>query len=204
MLRDKNIGFAVTGSFCTFSKILPVMEQLSAHNRVTPILSEHSAELDTRFFRAADFRRRAEEICGTKAITTIQEAEPIGPKKMFDLLILAPASGNTLAKINHGIVDGTVPMAVKSHIRNERPVIVALSTNDALGAAAPNIGALLNRRNFWFVPYGQDDWQKKPRSMVAHFDLIEVTAEQALEGVQIQPMIRPHQALPCQSDCGMV
>lgn len=190
MLENKSIGFAVTGSFCTFHKVLPVMSALAERNTVTPILSEHSAQLDTRFFDAAEFRRQAEEICCQKAITTIVDAEPIGPKRMFDLLIVAPAGSNTLAKLNWGIVDGTVPMAVKSHIRNERPVVLALSTNDALGAAAPNIGALLNRRNFYFVPYGQDDWEKKPRSMVAHFDLIEKTAEEALAGRQIQPLIR--------------
>lgn len=190
MLKDKNIGFAVTGSFCTFAAVLPVMERLAKCNRVTPILSEHSRDMDTRFFEAVQFRREAEALCGMPAITTIQEAEPIGPKRMFDALVVAPASGNTLAKINWGIVDGTVPMAVKSHIRNERPVILALSTNDALGAAAQNIGMLLNKRCFYFVPYGQDDWRKKPRSMVAHFDLIEETLEAALEGKQLQPLLR--------------
>lgn len=192
MLQNKEIGFAVTGSFCTFSRVLPVMKALAEHNRVTPILSEHSRELDTRFFEAAEFQKQAETVCGTQAITSIVEAEPIGPKKMFDVLIVAPASGNTLAKINWGIVDGTVPMAVKSHIRNDRPVVLAVSTNDALGAAAQNIGMLLNKRNFFFVPLGQDDWKKKPRSMVAHFDLIELAAEEALAGRQVQPLIRPY------------
>ena len=193
MLQNKRIGFAVTGSFCTFSSVLPVVRQLAQSNQVTPILSEHSRDMDTRFFEAAEFRRQMEALCGREAITTIQQAEPIGPKGMFDVLVVAPASGNTLAKINWGIVDGTVPMAVKSHIRNERPVVLALSTNDALGAAAQNIGMLQNKRCFYFVPYGQDDWRKKPRSMVAHFDLIEATAEAALEGRQLQPMLRSYE-----------
>lgn len=193
MPENKSIGFAITGSFCTFDKILPVMEQLARSNQVTPILSEHSRDMDTRFFQATRFHRQVEEICGRPAVDSIVEAEPIGPKKMFDVLVVAPASGNTLAKINWGIVDGTVPMAVKSHIRNDRPVVLALSTNDALGAAAQNIGMLQNKRNFYFVPYGQDDWRKKPRSMVAHFDLIPQTVDAALEGRQLQPMLQRYE-----------
>ncbi|NCB03998.1 MAG: dipicolinate synthase subunit B [Clostridia bacterium] len=188
-MNGKRIGFCITGSFCTFSHILPVMEQLAAQNEVTPILSPASLTMDTRFFAADAFRREVERICARPAMTTIVEAEQIGPRKLFDIMLIAPCTGNTLAKLNYGITDTAVVMAAKAHVRNDRPLVLAVSTNDALGTAAQNIGALLNRRLVYFVPFRQDDSVKKPRSMVARFELSEATLEAALRGEQLQPVI---------------
>ena len=188
-MNGKRIGFCVTGSFCTFSQILPVMEQLAAQNEVTPILSPASAETDTRFFAAKDFRGEVERICGRPAMTTIVEAEQIGPRKLFDIMLIAPCTGNTLAKLNYGITDTCVLMAAKAHVRNDRPLVLAVSTNDALGTAAQNIGALLNRRYVYFVPFRQDDYVKKPRSMVAYFNRCAETLDAALNGEQYQPVV---------------
>lgn len=184
-----NIGFAVCGSFCTFAKVFPVMEQLAKEHTVYPIFSTVSASTDSRFGKAADFLARAREICGREVITTIAEAEPIGPKKLLDVLVIAPCTGNTLAKLSNSIADTPVTMAAKSHLRNGRPVVVAVSTNDGLAGAAENIGRLLARKNYYFVPYGQDDSQKKPTSLVAHFYLISETMELAMQGVQLQPLL---------------
>lgn len=184
-----NIGFAMCGSFCTFSKVFPMMESLARLHKVFPILSTASASVDSRFGEAADFVSFAERICNRNVIRTISEAEPIGPKKMLDALVIAPCTGNTLAKLAHGIADGPVTMAAKSHLRNGRPVIVAVSTNDALGAAAENIGKLLARKHYYFVPFRQDDPENKPTSMVADFTLIPQTLEAALEGRQLQPIL---------------
>ncbi|HIZ56293.1 MAG TPA: dipicolinate synthase subunit B [Firmicutes bacterium] len=187
---SKRIGFALTGSFCTFERALKTMEELvKSGNQVTPIFSFHAAGLDTRFGRADDFIRRAEDICGHRVIRTIQDAEPIGPKSMFDILVVAPCTGNTLAKLAASIIDTPVTMAVKSHLRNSRPVVLAVSTNDALGGAAQNIGALLHRRNYYFVPARQDNPEKKPTSVVACFEKIPETISAALEGRQIQPVL---------------
>ena len=186
---DCNIGFGVTGSFCTFSQILPVMERLAKTNQVIPVLSDAAYQTDTRFYKAEDFRAEVKRLCKNEIIHTIVDAEPIGPRKMFDAMVIAPCTGNTLAKLNYGITDTPVLMAAKAHIRNDRPLIIAISTNDALGAAARNIGDLHNRRNVYFVPYSQDDYEKKPRSMVAHMGLIENTIEFALKGLQIQPLM---------------
>ena len=188
-MEQRRIGFAVTGSFCTFAAILPVLERLCARNEVTAILSPAARDFDTRFFRAADFRAAVERLTGRPAMTTIVEAEEIGPKKLFDALLIAPCTGNTLAKLALGVTDTAVVMAAKAHVRNDRPLVLAPSTNDALYAAAPNIGALLSRRNYFFVPYGQDDFAKKPRSMVAKFDLCEAALDAALEGRQLQPLM---------------
>lgn len=188
-MENKRIGFAVTGSFCTFAQVLPVLEALCARNDVTAILSTAAATYDTRFFKAADFRAEVERLTGKKAITTIVEAEPVGPKKMFDVLLIAPCTGNTMAKLALNITDTPVVMAAKSHVRNDRPLVLAPSTNDALFAAAPNMGTLLTRRNYYFVPYGQDNAEQKPRSMAAKFELCEAAMEAALEGRQLQPLI---------------
>ena len=184
-----NIGFAMCGSFCTFSKVFPVMEVLAENHKVFPILSTASSIIDSRFGKAEAFIALAERLCNRSVIRSIADAEPIGPRKLLDALVIAPCTGNTLAKLAHGIADGPVTMAAKSHLRNGRPVIIALSTNDALGAAAENIGKLLARKNYYFVPYRQDDPENKPTSMVADFSLIPETVAAALEGRQLQPIL---------------
>ena len=184
-----NIGFAMSGSFCTFSKVFPIMEALAETHKIFPILSMASATVDSRFGEAASFVAFAERICNRNVIRTISEAEPIGPKKLLDALVIAPCTGNTLAKLAHGIADGPVTMAAKSHLRNGRPVIVAVSTNDALGTAAENIGKLLARKHYYFVPFRQDDPINKPTSMVAEFTLIPQTLDAALVGQQLQPIL---------------
>ena len=188
-MKQYRIGVALTGSFCTFSQVLPVIRALSQKHQVTAILSPAAAETDTRFYRAEELRRELEQITGKPLMTTIAEAEQIGPQKLFDAILVAPCTGNTMAKLSQGITDTAVLMAIKAQIRNERPVVLAFSTNDALGAAAVNIGALLNRRHIYFVPFHQDDPEKKPRSMAASFGLCEQTLDAALEGRQIQPII---------------
>lgn len=184
-----NVGFALCGSFCTYASVFPVMELLSRDYQVTPIFSEVAYTTDSRFGTAAEHIETARELCGTHPLHTIAQVEPIGPKKLFDILVVAPCTGNTLAKLAHGIADGPVTMAVKSHLRNGRPVLIAVSTNDALGAAAENIGRLLARKHIYFVPYGQDDPTGKPCSMVADFTMIPKALEEALEGRQLQPVL---------------
>jgi dipicolinate synthase subunit B len=184
-----NLGFALCGSFCTFSEVFPVMEELAKNHTVIPIFSFASASIDSRFGRAAEHLQLAEKICGSRPLQSIAEVEPIGPKKLLDALIIAPCTGNTLAKLAHSIADTPVTMAAKSHLRNARPVIVAISTNDALAGAAENIGKLLARKNYYFVPFRQDDAFKKPTSIVADFTQIPQTLEAALEGKQIQPVL---------------
>ena len=184
-----NIGFALCGSFCTFSKVFPILELLCRDYRVTPIFSESVYTTDTRFGTAAEHIETAHELCGTGPLHTIAQVEPIGPKKLFDILVIAPCTGNTLAKLAHGIADGPVTMAAKSHLRNGRPVLIAVSTNDALGTAAENIGKLLARKHYYFVPFRQDDPAEKPTSMVADFSKLPKALEAALEGRQIQPLI---------------
>lgn len=185
------IGFALTGSFCTFSLVVPQIEALHGEGfEIVPILSPISYEADTRFGTAADWREKIEQAAGHPIWHTMQEVEPIGPKKLFDLLVVAPCTSNTLGKLANGVNDTPVTMAVKSHLRTGRPVVLAVSTNDALGLSARNIGTLLAARDFYFVPFGQDDPEKKPRSMVAHFDLIPPTVREALAGRQLQPLLR--------------
>ncbi len=184
-----NIGFALCGSFCTYSKVFPIMETLAREHTVIPIFSSVSASTDSRFGQSVEFLARAEEICGRAPLLTIPDAEPIGPKKLLDALIIAPCTGNTLAKLAHSIADGPVTMAAKSHLRNGRPVIVAVSTNDGLAGAAENIGRLMARKHFYFVPFGQDDPQQKPTSLVADFAQIPRTLEMAVEGQQVQPVL---------------
>lgn len=184
-----NIGFAMCGSFCTYSQVFPVMELLARDYRVTPIFSSAAYTVDSRFGTAEEHIQTASEICGTEPLHTIGQVEPIGPKKLFDALIIAPCTGNTLAKLAHSIADGPVTMAAKSHLRNARPVLVAVSTNDGLAGAAENIGKLLARKHYYFVPFGQDDAVKKPTSMVADFNKIPQALDAALEGRQIQPIL---------------
>ena len=184
-----NVGFALCGSFCTYSKVFPVMELLCRDYRVTPIFSEVSYSTDSRFGTAREHIDAARELCGTQVLHTIAQVEPIGPKKLLDILVIAPCTGNTLAKLAHGIADGPVTMAAKSHLRNGRPVLVAVSTNDALSGAAENIGKLLNRKHYYFVPFGQDDPIAKPNSMVADFSKLPKALEAALEGKQLQPVL---------------
>lgn len=184
-----NVGFALCGSFCTYAQAFPVMELLSRDYKVTPIFSEAAYTIDSRFGTAKEHIELAQDICGAAPLHTIAQVEPIGPKKLFDVLVIAPCTGNTLAKLAHGIADGPVTMAAKSHLRNGRPVLIAVSTNDALGAAAENIGKLMARKHYYFVPYGQDDAKGKPTSMVADFTQIPQALTAALEGRQIQPVI---------------
>ena len=184
-----NIGFAMCGSFCTFSKIFPIMKSLQQEHTIIPIFSEATYSTDTRFGTASEHRAAAEEICGCPPLHRIAEVEPIGPRKLFDILVIAPCTGNTLAKLAHGIADGPVTMAVKSHLRNGRPVLIAISTNDALSTAAENIARLMAKKHIYFVPYRQDDFKEKPFSMVADFALIPQAMEAALKEVQFQPVI---------------
>ena len=183
------IGFALCGSFCTYDQVFPVMRELTEKYNVIPIFSENSASIDSRFGTAKEHLKAAAEICRRNPLLSIPEVEPIGPKKLLDALVIAPCTGNTLAKMAHSIADTTVTMAAKSHLRNGRPILVAVSTNDALAGAAENIGKLLGRKHYYFVPFRQDDPAKKPTSMVADFRMIPQALEVALEGRQIQPVL---------------
>lgn len=183
------LGYAITGSFCTIERSLQIMSLLkSLEYNIIPIISESVAHTDTRFGRALDTVRLIEGICGTEVISTLRTAEPIGPKKLLDALLILPCTGNTIAKIAAGITDTPVTLAAKAHLRNQRPLIIAVSSNDALSANAKNIGALLNTRNVYFVPMKQDDPAAKPRSIVSDFDRAQETVEAALKGEQLQPI----------------
>lgn len=184
-----NIGFAMCGSFCTYSKVFEAMKQVASIHTVIPIFSQSAHTLDSRFGTAGEHWELATAICGKEPLCTIPQVEPIGPKKLLDALVIAPCTGNTLAKLAHSIADGPVTMAAKSHLRNGRPVVIAVSTNDALAGAAENIGKLLGRKHYYFVPFGQDDPSGKPTSMVADFDRLLPALEVALEGRQLQPVL---------------
>lgn len=184
------LGFAMCGSFCTFDAVLTQLEAMRAEfPKIIPIMSTVSYETDTRFGTASDFRTRLEAACGQPIIHTIAQAEPIGPKKLLDVLVIAPCTGNTLAKLANGIADTPVTLAAKAHLRNERPIVIAVSTNDALAGNAENIGKLLARGHYFFVPMRQDNAQKKPRSVVADFTRLLDTIRAALNGEQIQPIL---------------
>ena len=183
------IGFALCGSFCTYSRVFPVMERLAKDYDILPIFSQSAYDTDSRFGTAAEHITKTERICGIHPLHTLAEVEPIGPKRLLDALIIAPCTGNTLAKISHSIADTSVTMAAKSHLRNSRPVLIAVSTNDGLAGAAENIGRLLARKNFYFVPFGQDDPINKPTSLVADFDRIPEAMAAALLGIQLQPVL---------------
>ena len=183
------VGFALCGSFCTYAQVFPIMKLLANEHKLIPIMSPISCSTDSRFGAAVENVRKVTEICGTAPLCTIAEVEPIGPKKLLDALIIAPCTGNTLAKLAHSIADTSVTMATKSHLRNGRPVLVAVSTNDALAGAAENIGRLMSRKHYYFVPFGQDDSMQKPTSMVADFKMIPNALEAAMTGKQLQPLI---------------
>lgn len=183
------IGFALCGSFCTFEEIMPEVEALVAKGfEVVPLMSEYSYSTDTRFGKAADFIAQLEGITGNKVLHTIVEVEPFGPRALLDLLVVAPCTGNTISKMAMGVTDTCVTMAAKAHLRNERPVVIAVSTNDALTNTAKNIGNLLNYKNIYFVPMKQDSPHAKPRSLVAEFTRIPDCVDAALEGRQLQPI----------------
>lgn len=191
MLAGKRIGFALTGSFCTLAQVMPQLEKLVAAGAlVTPIVSEAVANLDTRFGKAAEWLEKLEEITGQVPLDTIVAVEPIGPKKLLDLLIIAPCTGNTMAKLALGITDSAVLMAAKAQLRNERPLLLAISTNDALSGNAGQLGKLLNKPNIYFLPFSQDDPVHKPNSLVAQLDLLMESTKLALEGQQLQPVLR--------------
>ena len=190
-MEDLQVGFAFCGSFCTMSRAVETLEQTAARvGTVFPIVSETVACTDTRFGKAHDFMREMERICDRRVIATVAEAEPIGPKGLLDVLVICPCTGNTLAKLAHGVTDSSVTMAAKAHLRNGRPLVLALATNDGLGASAPNLGTMLGRKHVYFVPFGQDDCAGKPASLVADFSLVAETAEAALRGEQIQPLLQ--------------
>ncbi|MBP8640386.1 MAG: dipicolinate synthase subunit B [Oscillospiraceae bacterium] len=183
------LGLAICGSYCTFDRIMPIAESLSEKYDLTVVMSESAAETDTRFGCAQAVKTRLAEITGKEIICSISDAEPVGPQKLFDVMALAPCTGNTLAKLACGIADSAVTMACKAHLRNGRPIVIAVSTNDALGANAKNIGELLNRKNIFFVPFRQDDPQGKPTSMISDLTLAADAIESALNGLQLQPVI---------------
>ncbi|HWT74912.1 MAG TPA: dipicolinate synthase subunit B [Mobilitalea sp.] len=189
-ISGKNVGVALTGSYCTFDKVFPQIERLVQEGaNVYTIFSERSRATDTRFGNAENFLQKAKDLTGKEPITTIVDAENLGPKNMLDILVIAPCTGNTLAKMANAVTDSAVLMAAKGLLRNSKPVVIAVSTNDALSNNLKNIGVLINLKNIFFVPFGQDNYKGKPNSMVAHFDLILPTLEEALEWKQLQPVI---------------
>ena len=189
-MENLRVGFALCGSFCTFAKVVQTLKTVKEqYSDIIPIMSEKSVSTDTRFGKAEDFVRQIEEICGKKIISSVKMAEPIGPRALLDILVIAPCTGNTLAKLACGITDSSVTMAAKAQLRNNRPVLIAVSTNDGLSGSAPNIGELLERKNIYFVPFGQDDPDKKPCSLVADFTKIPESIAAAMQGKQIQPIL---------------
>lgn len=189
-MRKERVGFAVCGSFCTHQQVLQALEKLTAvYETVIPIASENAAFTDTRFGTSDDLLEKLEDLTGNDVLCDLPSVEPIGPKGLLDVLVIAPATGNTIAKLAAGITDTTVTMAAKSHLRNGRPVVIAMASNDGLSAGAKNIGELLVRKNYYFVPFGQDNAQAKPTSLVADFSKISETVDAALRGEQIQPVL---------------
>lgn len=189
-LEGKRIGFVFTGSFCTFRKTIDELKKLvNMKAIVTPIMSENSYNMDTKFGKAQDFIKEIEDITGNKILHTIQEVEPLGPKDMIDVIVVAPATGNTIAKLANDIIDGPATMAVKSILRREKPVVIAPSTNNGLSGAGENIGKLLNRKHYFFVPFKQDNPITKPRSIVFDVSYLIKTIEFALDNEQIQPIL---------------
>ena len=190
LYNNITVGLVITGSFCTFKKIIAVIQSLKDRGmNVVPVFSENVQSIDNRFNNAKDFIKEIEELTGQKGIYSIPEAEPIGPKALFDVVVIAPCTGNTMAKLANGITDSTALMAAKAHLRNNRPLVIAISTNDALGINLKNIGQLMNVKNIYFVPFGQDNYNKKPNSMIAHLDRTVDTVILALEGKQLQPVV---------------
>lgn len=189
-MEGLKIGFALTGSSCNFSFVFPIIEDLASKGAdIYPIISHAVDTFDTRFGTAEEWKTKFKEITGKELISTIVEAEPVGPKLNLDVIVVAPCTGNTTAKLANAVTDTSVTMACKAHLRNQRPLVLAIATNDGLGANAKNIGLLLNSKNIYFVPFGQDDAINKPNSLIAKFDKIEETIEDALKGKQIQPLL---------------
>ncbi|SBW08928.1 Dipicolinate synthase subunit B [uncultured Eubacteriales bacterium] len=189
-MEEKTVGFAFCGSYCTFDKAMETLEKVHGlYGDVYPIVSERSAATDTRFGAAHDFMREMQRICDKRVISTIKDAEPIGPKKLLDVMVICPCTGNTLAKLAAGITDSSVTMAAKAHLRNSKPLIIAVSTNDGLSANAKNLGVLLEKKYVYFVPFRQDDPLKKPASLVSDFTLVPAAIEAALQGRQLQPIL---------------
>ena len=189
-INEKNIGIAFTGSFCTYKKSFAELENLvAAGARVQTIFSNAAQNIDSRFGEADSFIKRAEEITGKKPFLTIKESEVVGPSAMFDLMVIMPCTGNTVAKLANGITDSPVLMAAKAHLRNEKPLVLCIASNDALGMNMKNIGLLMNAKNIYFVPFSQDDPEKKQNSLLAHFEKLSDTIKYALDGKQIQPVL---------------
>ena len=189
-MEELRVGFAFCGSFCTYDMAMTALEEVKRrYSDVTPIISEKSAATDTRFGAAHDFMKEMQRICDKRPIDSIKAAEPIGPKKLLDVMVICPCTGNTLAKLATGVTDSSVTMAAKAHLRNGRPLIIAVSTNDGLSGSAKNIGTLLDKKNVYFVPFRQDDPAKKPTSLVADFTKIPETIEAARKGEQSQPLL---------------
>ncbi len=189
-MQNITLGYAFCGSFCTIKQSLKALKRLAEYDiKIKPIMSQIVYNTDTRFGKAKELIEEVESICKEKVIHDIASAEPIGPKNLLDIIVVAPCTGNTLAKTALGITDTPVTMAVKAHLRNNKPVVLAIATNDALGASAKNLGLLHNTKNVFFVPYGQDDPHSKNNSLVCNFELIPQTVESALEGIQLQPVI---------------
>ena len=191
-MNKPRVGIALCGSYCTYDRLFSQLISLVDKYELVPVMSESAAATDTRFGAAGDFVSRLTALCGAEPVHSIAEAEPLGPAEPMEALIIAPCTGNTMAKINHGITDTAVTMAAKAHLRNSKPLVIAFSTNDALSGSAPNIAGLLNRKNVYFVPFGQDDPVKKPFSMASDFSLIGKTLESALAGKQLQPLLAAH------------
>ena len=189
-MENVKVGFAFCGSFCTLKKSIEALKVLKVQKAdIFPIVSESVIKTDTRFGKAKDHIKTIEEICGREAIKTVFEAEPIGPKSLLDIIVIAPCTGNTMAKIANGITDTAVTMAVKAHLRNNKPVLINMATNDGLGASAKNISTLLNTKNIYFVPFGQDDPDAKPKSLIGDFGLIPKALKCALFKEQLQPIL---------------
>lgn len=189
-LSGKNIGIGITGSFCTFEKMMPQITKLVEQGaNVYSVFSNNAKTINSRFGKAEDFMHIVSEITGRNPITTIEDAEPIGPNNLFDVFLIAPCTGNTAAKLANAITDTPVLMAAKAHLRGNKPVVISISTNDALGINFKNIASLYNMKNIYFVPLGQDNYKAKPNSMVAQVDKIIPAVEHALEGKQLQPVI---------------
>lgn len=192
-LKGKKIGVALTGSFCTFEKTFQELQKLADLGaELHPILSNASQTISCRFGNPQMYLERLEAITGRKPILCIEGAEPIGPSGYLDILVILPCTGNTAAKLANGITDTPVLMAAKAHLRNNKPLVISISTNDGLGMNMKNIGLLLNAKNIYFVPFGQDDCVKKPNSLVAHVEQLQPTLEYALEGKQYQPLLRSY------------
>lgn len=192
-LEGKRIGFGLTGSHCTYDQIFPQLERLIAEKaEVIPIVSNTVKSTDTKFGDAADHMKRIQEITGKEPITTMPGAEPLGPKTPLDCMVIAPLTGNSLSKLANALTDNPVLMAAKATLRNGKPVVLGISTNDALGLNGVNLMRLMAARNFYFIPYGQDNPYKKPTSLVANMDLLSETVENAILGKQLQPVIIPH------------